>query len=440
MPAPAAAKTVGGFLFMGLLALVSMLRGQPGACGFSNIWWRHNWLTDYEHGFVRRGLAGTLAKPFLSDPAATTDFIAAATIAVNMLAVAGVAVLLLIVWRGRDRALFAAFAIFVATTPMLPYLMPYDGALDGFILALCTAATLALMRGHAWVFAALFAIGALVHEEAVVVLLPLAGCAALLGTRGGKKAAFGACAVAAFVFVAGILNPATMDMAEKYVLYGMPPSLAQDIVAYLNLPLADNVRETLTLWRNFPAGSLIAALYPLFAVVPLLALGAWRLRAPGAGWKMWLGGGVLVILPYGALALALDTSRLAAFATFSNALLAVYALTRLAAPAAAAAPPAPVRIALAAPAFVLYCAAPVMLLWPFGLCQVNIAYHQKMHAPLADAARALQAHIGRQAGELPPAPPRPASADPHDRDTLKRMSHGLRACLSVEGCAAAAPP
>ncbi len=135
-------------------------------------------------GFVRRGLAGTIAQLLARD---TTVAVLLFHLLSALLLIAGFAVLQ---WRLLRSISWpaAAFLIFFAIFSPQTFGGWTDdiGRTDLLVLAITTWAVVAIDRGRPLVSSALLVIGFLVHETAIVFGLPLLVAAAALSLRDGN--------------------------------------------------------------------------------------------------------------------------------------------------------------------------------------------------------------------------------------------------------------
>lgn len=115
------------------------------------------------HGFVRRGLAGTVLRPFLSD----ADDARVALVALGVVAGVLLAWLLSLLVSMLDDPL-QRNALVVAAVPVFTQLGRVVGHEDGLILATLAAVALLLLRGRVLPAVGVLVVGALVHEIALL--------------------------------------------------------------------------------------------------------------------------------------------------------------------------------------------------------------------------------------------------------------------------------
>jgi hypothetical protein len=278
-----------------LLLLISWSRGWPGAVESPY------WYLSYAHGFIRRGLIGTITSPFLvGRPLATALAVAASICTVTTLLVVGflsyrLAALI------KDPAAMAAVMAF-AVSPTLSMLARDLGFLDIFLIAATLAAAACHRAGRTWLASAICLLAPLIHEAFFFLAAPaLAGAA--YGRRGGLLARL----VPLFAMAAATL--AVWFGASRTVIWQSGIPIGQsDLDAFAAWQLGQQV--VLSAW---PAPS--ASVVVLSALsVAVSAAAAWRLEGAFYGVATALGG----LFTASILAVAIDVDRFIAWAPVTS--------------------------------------------------------------------------------------------------------------------------
>jgi hypothetical protein len=369
------------------------------------------WYADYAHGFIRRGLIGTLLA--LGLPAAQPAGSAVVTSCCLLLCGAGI--LLMVRRAAAGQAMTGgALPLMLCAAAPLPGLMAYHlGYPDGFIALLVTAGGLALRRGATLWAGATLIVAALVHELALILLMPMVAFSLCLRPDWTSKAriCLVLCCGAGCMLVLEGAHPgeaALRDLAARLVRAGIPPAIASDQVhRSLTQSLAGSLRVMHAMWsRNGPNCALGAA-YAAWPGVLILALGWPALRQlPGhQAWRwacraLYLAAGAG---PLATLALAFDVSRLASY-TALTALLALWQL-----PARPARPLRPALAGLCVLTSTAYLAFPLLDIHPWYTRAINLAPIAAICPPCAGLGRASADFFNRA---LPAAQRRGLDTDP----------------------------
>ncbi len=145
-----------------------------------------HWLLDFRHGFVKRGLVGTLVSPLYAwkSPAEIRNVVVTLSLLVLLAALAALAWgtfrLVLAATRPADRALLGAAALVTATSPIVVNMAYTAGFLDRFLELATLGAVVAASRRRRVAVAVLVLAGFAVHEMFLVYGLPMVLLATLL--------------------------------------------------------------------------------------------------------------------------------------------------------------------------------------------------------------------------------------------------------------------
>ncbi len=141
-----------------------------------------HWLQSYEHGFIKRGLAGTALRPFLRsegpeqirETVALVSFSLFTLFSLTMLLAAATTL------RRENRPVSLALAVVFLGSPFVVFSAHLNGYFDPLIAALAVVAVYLASRGR-WLAAGLLSsLGILVHEMYAITGMPMvAFCAAL---------------------------------------------------------------------------------------------------------------------------------------------------------------------------------------------------------------------------------------------------------------------
>ncbi|MCP3143827.1 hypothetical protein [Pyxidicoccus xibeiensis] len=259
----------------------------------------HDWaishhLLNYSHGFVKRGLPGTLLLPFFAekDGATVRHIIIGVSFAAMTLFTLWAASATRALLRGRaadggpERDDVAVAFLFASSA-----FVWHTGMCLGYFDSLLAVLSLLAVRGGrlslAW-FVPIAAVTMLVHETASVVLVPVLLLAALDPSRPGlavdRRTAARVLAVlvalallACFIF----LSPPSDALHARMLQWGATPSRWVDIVhELLRVSFRQNVRrifEHEDLWRIYARGLLVF----LPTTFVMMALGLARLWRSG---------------------------------------------------------------------------------------------------------------------------------------------------------------
>ncbi|MBI1273851.1 MAG: hypothetical protein GC131_07190 [Alphaproteobacteria bacterium] len=383
----------------------------------------HPWFMTYEHGFLRRGLIGTIAAALTDSSVSMGGVVRNACAVFDGLFIVLAAGMLAWAQRILDRTSFLLAAGYILVTPLLPYQAHQTGFVDVIVLCITTLAFICLLRKQAAAFVALFAIGMLVHEVIGLILLPVAALSAYNGGKSARMTLAATLVIFAGVILAASQNPISPAMIDEMKQTGRPSVLINEEIfgemktyldtkrpgadntayintmispdhydaatSYLNQSSLTNLKMNLLWWREYPLRALAGVFYPAFAILPLLLY--WCFASNLTGQKLVM---VVAMLgfPYASLLLSFDTSRMMSVAGFANFLF-VIAFTHLRTeprPAIAFAPLAkPIAITLFAFSFLLYWAAPILWVSPSRVAFINLYYHALIHNPVTKPAHEL---------------------------------------------------
>jgi hypothetical protein len=306
-----------------------------------------HWLLDYGHGFVKRGLVGTLASPLYAwkSPTEIRDVVTTLTLVVLLGALAaltGCAVRLVrTATRPADRALLAGAAVVLATSPLVMNMAYTSGFLDRFLELATLGAIAALVHRRRTVASILVLFGVAVHEVFLVYGLPVVLFTALLARArpeesAGRRHLLGD--LAAVLVPAGLAYGAIL--IGQHLLSDWDVRLIQkDIVRTGVLDATGAGFATFHLTHGFAEN---AALQSGQVLERLLRWDVWRVVLPPLALLLATSGLLLVRLGRAILILPLllatgaplllhgvawDTARFTTFTIF-HAFVALYALVR----------------------------------------------------------------------------------------------------------------
>lgn len=266
-------------------------------------WSATQWLFDYSHGFMRRGLIGTL----VGTPSSTEVFLGGVVISA-VVVLAAAALLTVAVVRGAqfDRRRSALAIALVGSAGGFPFIAASSGRLEQVSVLLALASGVAVWRSRhgALAAAALGCLAALVHEASVVLFWPW--LAALHWHRHQRVPGSMAVLLLPALAVLG------MAFAEPQLPYeqllvelgvGTDIDPHPDSVGVLYRDLGDNLAYT---WGLLTSAQVIKLPASALAAAPLLVVSCW------AVWPQWREHRWLLIaslLPIGLSVVAIDFGR-----------------------------------------------------------------------------------------------------------------------------------
>lgn len=279
-------------------------------------------LNYFEHGFIRRGLGGTLLDWIGGSPlAGCVDEL----LLFHLLSAIWLTVPLVLLVRraiARDRADGAWLAVVVAASPQLFLAWGGDpGRIDMFIEGCLAWAVLALVQGWVWAALGTVLFGLLAHENAVIYGVPL--LAALYAGRqprpdlrkaGLLAAVLAGGIVAIFAGHIAFTTASPQDIVDS-VLRSQAPSYKRDFAAYIAATGGKGITTSLCQSLGRPA-------MPFYVVgsLAIIALYAWLLRIRTG---QILAYALITALPFAAVSLvAVDYGRWLSYAVFNGWLFA----------------------------------------------------------------------------------------------------------------------
>jgi len=141
-----------------------------------NDWAEAHWLTSYQFGFLKRGLAGTLIAPFVNSSFFGDSAELIIRIAATGFFLAFCGVLLFVCFRIIKRSHFGLDALFLTlvflTSPYIVLSAHLNGYYDNILLIITVGACLLVMVGKVWQATILMVLGVLIHELFFVVGFP----------------------------------------------------------------------------------------------------------------------------------------------------------------------------------------------------------------------------------------------------------------------------
>jgi hypothetical protein len=322
------------------MVVVGVLTVWTAARGFNFVgtYPTSHWLLTYQHGYIKRGLVGTVMAPWFAfksstDVMALIDLVSTVTLACVALGVLRVARRI----SGNPMldasiavALTSSFVVFAAST---------NGYFDHFLELITLAAVALVLRGRTGVASALCVLGLLVHEMHLVYGLPVVWLALVyrvvqqsehrLPVRqlaAQSALLFGPCVVvlAAMVWSHLSLSPETIAAVRADVLaVGALGARGADHSVY-------HLRHAASAAWAQSDSSLVARVFDpailrsLGPVVVLMGGAVWlQLRAAHRTW-LFIPAVLIVLCPIALAAVAWDTGRFWNFVVF-HALLVLYA-------------------------------------------------------------------------------------------------------------------
>jgi len=289
-----------------------------------NDWAEAHWLISYDFGPIKRGLPGTLLRPYIA--AHPTAAETAITVVSTILTVLLCAILLLLCWKTLQRAGYASNAVIAmaafVTSPFVVMSGHLNGYFDAQIILLSILAASLALRGRVWPAALVLSGGLLIHETIFVIGYPTVLWATLLSPardehdtlshRLAPMALPGIVFVALFLYQSYAVDALTLESrltaylkTFPFIQYDqeviVPRSFAKSFVAHFR-------SQSPRVWgRLFDVG-LAAAVLPTVLVLLLYARGA--LRASGARRDLTVMALLLPFLPLSLHLIAWDTARI----------------------------------------------------------------------------------------------------------------------------------
>ena len=237
-------------------------------------------LNYFEHGFIRRGLGGTLLRGIAGSPLAgcVDELLVFHLLSAIWLTIP---LALLVKWTiGRDRKAAAWLAILLVASPQLFWAWGGDlGRIDMFVEGCLAWGVIALLRGYVWAAIGSILLGFLAHENAAFYGFPLLGAVHFCTRpRDRRRSAFlpaaaliGGIAVIAVAQMA-FTTASTQDIVHA-VVRSQLPSEKRDFAAYIAVSGVRGIATSLC--RSM--GRAATPLY-LASALALIALYAWLLR------------------------------------------------------------------------------------------------------------------------------------------------------------------
>ena len=289
------------------------------------------WVNDFAYGFVRRGVIGSLAAPWLrSVTPGDVHAIAVGWWLAGLMCTLLVAAALF--WRGltkHRRAATVAVGALVATSPMLGLITYHVGYPDTVIVALVAATGVFLPSAPAIIVAvAMIGLGA-VHEMILLLLLPIVVfCTCMRPCTRVQGAVIGAGAFAALLLPLLSTRPSA-EILQRLVLAGLPLA---DATTQLDTALSQTIAGSAsTMYAAWSRHFLNGVLGILYAGLPggIIMLLGWSAASAWIAARVFSGAGRALLLalyaaaclgPVALLALAWDLSRIASFTTLTAAM------------------------------------------------------------------------------------------------------------------------
>src|ERR1043166_2036100 len=160
-----------------LLILVAMLGvtrwWSPAEVGFDNIYAASHWTLSYEHGFLRRGLVGSIVQLWMPGVGIATvrniSLVAYCTLLVSLLPV----IYNLLKHKDIDKRLFRLLLLLTVTPSTFSFLARFLGSYDLFLILItfCCMALLSVKK-LLWLVPVLLGTAMLIHEGFLVMFAP----------------------------------------------------------------------------------------------------------------------------------------------------------------------------------------------------------------------------------------------------------------------------
>ena len=280
-------------------------------------------LNYFDHGFIRRGLGGTLLRIIDVSPlAGCVDELLVFHLLLSIWLAIPVVLLVRHALR-ENRASGTWLAILLAASPQLFLAWGGDiGRIDMFVAGCLAWGILALVQGSLWAAAASILFGVLAHENTAIYGIPLlAAVYASNHPRADYKRAYLPAAVLlggiAAIFLAHLAftSANTQDIVGS-VVRGQSPSYKRDFAAYIAVTGARGIATSLCQSLGRPATPFYIA-----STLAVIAVYWWLLRL-GRRDAIWYL--LITVLPFCAVSMvAVDYGRWLSFAVLNGWLFAV---------------------------------------------------------------------------------------------------------------------
>jgi hypothetical protein len=352
-------------------ALVAIQVAQGAPLGMGSFQ-RTYWVANYDHGFVRRGLTGTLLQ-VIAGRRTETSILVAGWVVVSLATASLILVVELLLRRATTVS--CILALLVASSPFT-----IDSAFtrrgpDQLAIPLLVLLGVGLVHRPKWKLrlcgaaGVLFATLVFFHEGVVLEFLPFALVMVVLVARWGKDrwrtaetgralACVALPSLAAGVVVLAYGRPSVaqiLSLRQDAASAGLAP----DAVNYFHL----NLRQSLDIMANYPRGPLTRsmAIGISYAVAYAVALRRWAGRNPALdAWRASPFGPIVVTGTLAAVVVLFATGHdwLRWWATLGGALLIVVSVTELAceAPSSSSSESAGITLPWALPVVAMYLA------------------------------------------------------------------------------------
>jgi hypothetical protein len=301
------------------------------ATRWPNDWAEAHWLIDYDFGFIKRALPGTLLKPFL-------DFGGFGQSAETAIAVASVVILAALGWTLLRMGLrivrlsefdFRAVLVIgaVLISPFVVMSAHTIGYFDSLIFVLTAWSCWLAFRGYTWAAAVVLSVGLLVHESIILVGLPSILFAAVLRrSNDADRAAqpvqlFGGVipfALPILIFLALVINQTYFLDPEQTAIHMtghlqkfsfVESGMSEFVPKMYTVSFFDLVRDQFQYFAN----RLIQwqQMIRVFPTIAIIFLYAWNLiqGRPHSG-RIIAAGIVISLAPLALLAIAWDNCRI----------------------------------------------------------------------------------------------------------------------------------
>ncbi|MEB3355205.1 MAG: hypothetical protein VKK04_00560 [Synechococcales bacterium] len=333
-------------LGLAVLGVLSILKGfVPRARGLG----LYIWLTTYQHGFIRRGLLGTLVSPWVqnSDPEAVRLGLVGIHV-ILLILIGGLAAILAWEFLRRHRQRVGYAFIFLACFFSSHFLgtIAYNAAEADAIMAvlLILIAIFAGSTAAGLGFILILVIGTLIHEMFLISAFPLILYSVLtpllttekVGDR--RRTVFSALVLLGSTLALVILilhtNQPSEEFRTTFLNFGMSERRASQVLERkLGQSLGGSLVMLAGIWRSHGLNASMGLAYSLLPSVGMLLIYWGWLKKPEFS-NNALGGRALPLIrtaffllacygPVLVLALAFDLSRLAQFANLTTFLTCV---------------------------------------------------------------------------------------------------------------------
>lgn len=351
-----AKKYLAPLLYAGLFwaLLVTVLR----ALRSPNDWAMSHWLIHYqEFGFIKRGLPGTLLAFFADTTRTQAGTLSLIHIMAFSLLLLFMAILLYLSIRVIKKNNLGASSVLIAlvflTSPYVVMSAHLNGYFDNILVLITVLSCLLLMKDKVWLAACLLALGVLVHETMILVGLPsvlfFAGLqsARATSTLRSSERLWAMLKKYYLLLVLPLASFSAIFTSHRFFLDATV--LQQDIEVYLSGFgfVAENLKHFIStsftvsfadyyarmsgrFWLRFFWGDFI---FKTGAPVLLLLFFCWRrLQSFPCRRVLFLALVIIVLLPVSLHVIAWDSSRIWTYPVIV-AMLAVWGVSEIAAPA-----------------------------------------------------------------------------------------------------------